>query len=430
MEFLALSAPYAPYLKVLGPFALMLAGIRLGLNLAVSALLGSLLMGALFGMSPVAWLTAAGSAMTHEKFLLLLVIVSLILIFSDTLQRTGQSERLTALISGSGHLRRPRTRLIFFPILIGLLPMPGGAVFSAPMVRSVSAEMSFSEQEKALLNYWFRHVWEIAWPLYPGIILTVALAGIHLSDFLVRAWPSVALMLGIGWFFFLRKADFGQKDHGRAAQAQEHGSREILRAGAPLLIAIGGAIGLETLISTYLPQISFEWGVIAGMILAIGAILFQNNKGISTALESLKSKNLWSMLAVITAVFIFKEILLEAKVIDKMAAAGEGIALFSAAVALPFLVGVVAGITVAYVGATFPLLIGLLQSLGMESQMIPYLILATFFGFTGVMVSPIHICFVLTCRYFATNLATTWRRLVAPSLALASGGVALFWLYL
>ena len=95
-----------------------------------------------------------------------------------------------------------------------------------------------------------------------------------------------------------------------------------------------------------------------------------------------------------------------------------------------FVVGVVAGINVAFVGATFPLLIGLLNSLGMEGQMIPYLVLASFAGFSGVMVSPIHICFVLTCNYFETDLIRTWRRLIAPSVCFSLTGALLFWFLL
>jgi hypothetical protein len=43
------------------------------------------------------------------------------------------------------------------------------------------------------------------------------------------------------------------------------------------------------------------------------------------------------------------------------------------------------------------------------------------------MISPIHICFVLTCNYFETNLAKAWKRLVAPSVCFGLSGALLFW---
>ena len=126
--------------------------------------------------------------------------------------------------------------------------------------------MSLGNEDKVVINYWFRHVWEMAWPLYPGIILTVALADIPISALISRSWPGVVAMFAIGWFFFLRP---GVLDTGILQQeaARTKGSLgKIATEGLPLIIAIVGAIGLETLLSRYAPSISFEWGVITALV--------------------------------------------------------------------------------------------------------------------------------------------------------------------
>lgn len=420
-----------PFVKVVAAFCLMLVGIRNRLGLALSILAGGLFMGLIFGLSTAALLKSSGLALVQEKFLFLVAIVGSILILSDALERSGQSARLMDALSG--YLVRPRLRLIFFPALIGLLPMPGGAIFSAPMVKAVSADMSLGNEDRAVINYWFRHVWEMAWPLYPGIILTVALADIPVTTLIARSWPGVVAMFGIGWFFFLRPGVLNTVVLGEESVLPKgKGSRgKVVREGLPLIIAIVGAIGLETMLSRFAPGISFEWGVISALIGAIVCIMVQNKLGLSFLSGVLKKRSLWTMLMVIAAIFIFKDVMQAAGIVQAMAAsAGGGVALFAAAVFLPFLVGMVAGINVAFVGATFPLLIGLLHSLGMEEQMIPYLILGSFSGFTGVMISPIHICFVLTCNYFETDLARAWRRLVAPSICFGLSGALLFWFLL
>jgi hypothetical protein len=366
-------------------------------------------------------------ALAQEKFLLLVAIVGTILILSDGLERSGQSTRLMTVLSA--YLVHPRLRLVFFPALIGLLPMPGGAVFSAPMVKAVSAGMRLGNEERALINYWFRHVWEMAWPLYPGIILTVALAEIPVSTLLVQSWPGVVAMFGIGWFFFLRRRVLDASSAMDAAKTKERNPRQAIREGMPLAIAIVGAISLETLLARWLPGIAFEWGVIVALVAAIVWMMLQNRLGLPFLREVLGKKTLWAMLGVVAAIFVFKDVMGAAQVVKVMAAsAGEGAALFAAAVFLPFLVGAVAGINVAFVGATFPLLIGLIQSLGMGEDLIAYLVLGTFCGFTGVIISPIHICFVLTCNYFGTDLAATWRKIAFPSLAFGAFGVVLFFL--
>lgn len=414
-----------PFFKVIGAFVLILAGIRYKLGLALAILLGGVFLGLTFDLSPGEWLRVSGRALVQEKFLLLVAIVGAILILSDGLERSGQSARLMTALSG--YLVGPRLRLIFFPALIGLLPMPGGAVFSAPMVKAVSAGMGLADDDLAIINHWFRHVWEMAWPLYPGIILTVALADIPIGTFVVRSWPGVIAMFVIGWFFFLRTGVLNPTALPAEFIPATRNGWLALREGLPLVIAIVGAIGMETVLARFAPEWAFEWGVIGALVAAIGANMIQNRLGFRFLAEVLRKKGFWSMLLVLAAIFIFKDVMGAAGIVAAMAAgAGGGAALVAAAVFLPFLVGAVSGISVAFVGATFPLLIGLLPSLGMADRTVPFLVLGLFSGFTGVMISPIHICFVLTCNYFATEPLRTWRRLVAPTLCFGGFGVGLF----
>lgn len=423
MELLAGSVPF---IKVLVVFGFILIGIRNRLGLALSIFLGGLFMGLVFQLSLRDSIVTAATALLQEKFLFLITIVGLIMVLSDALETSGQSRRLMAALSG--YLTRVRLRLIFFPALIGLLPMPGGAVFSAPMVKTVSRNMTISSEDLAVINYWFRHLWELGWPLYPGIILTVALADIPISALLSCSWPAIPAMFFIGWFFFLRGTDLVA--HPVTLDASERQDRDIkvvLREGAPLLIAIFGAISLESMLAHSESAIPFEFGVVVALVAAIGCVMFQNRLGAAFLCSVLKRRNLWSMLLVIVSIFIFKDIMQAAAIVQKMAATGGGAsALFAASVFLPFLVGMVAGINVAFVGATFPLLIGLLQTLGMEDELIRYLVLASFAGFAGVMISPIHICFVLTCDYFGADLLATWRRMILPCVSFLTVGVLLF----
>jgi uncharacterized protein len=423
-------SPALPFLKVFAAFAVILVGMKNRLGLAQSIFVGGWFLGLVFGLSLAECLVTSGEALLHGRFHLLLAIVAAILVLSDALERTGQSTRLMASLAG--YLVGPRLRLVFFPALIGLLPMPGGAVFSAPMVKAVSNGMTLSQEDRAVINYWFRHVWEMGWPLYPGIILTVALAGVPITAFLTYSWPGVAAMFAIGWFFFLRPGILDPGTGGaRGEAAGGNCPRRVVREGLPLLIAIVGAIAMETLLSHFAPGIPFEWGVIVALVAAIACIAVQNRLGTSYLRQILKKRSLWGMLLVIAAIFIFKDLMQAAGVVTAIsAAAGSGVALFAAAVFLPFLVGAVAGINVAFVGATFPLLLGLLESLAMEEQTIPYLVLAYFSGCTGVLVSPIHICFVLTCDYFGTDLFRSWRRIVLPCLSFGAFGGALSWFFL
>jgi hypothetical protein len=418
-----------PFLKVIAVFCLMLTGIRLKLGLGLSILLGSLIMGLSFGLPALSWGKVGLLALVQGNFLFLVTIVGLILILSDALEYSGQSGRLMEALSG--YLVNPRLRLIFFPALIGLLPMPGGAVFSAPLVKAVSNDMPLNNEERAIINYWFRHVWELAWPLYPGIILTVALANIPIGTLIARTWPATLAMFFLGWFFFLRSKNLLSSDKSNGAVKTTRHLGTVLHEAYPLLIAIVGSILLETGIARYYPKLPFEWGVVVALAAAVAALIVQNKLTSRYFLHVIRKKALWSMLFVIAAIFVFKDVMQAAGIVTAMAhAAGSDVALVAAAVFLPFFVGAVAGINVAFVGATFPLLLGLLKTLGMESQVLPYLVLASFSGFTGVMVSPIHICFVLTCNYFGADTTKTWRKILVPGFCFFLIGCVVFWILL
>lgn len=413
-----------PLLKILLAFCLMLVGIRLKVGLFFSILAGSLLLALLFGMGPIQWTLAAVEGVTQEKTLFLCAILALILTLSDLLDHCGQANRLLDVLGN--HIHRPKLALAFFPALIGLLPMPGGALFSAPMVRTMAARLpggaeaaGFSPQSQALINYWYRHLWELAWPLYPGIILAASLSGIPLVQLALVLSPAPFLTLLFGWWFVLRPIKLNATPHVPQPKTA-FPFRAVLREGLPLGVAIVGAIILEVAIAMLLPEIPFEWGVMLALGLAIITTKIQNRTPLPALLKLFVNRHLLSMLAVVVAIFIFKGVLQVSGAIELLAAtAGGDAALLISASFLPFFVGMVSGLNIAFVGAAFPLIIGLLEQMGLQNQLVAYMVLGMFSGYVGVLASPLHLCLILTCQFFKVELSTAWRRLLPPCTCIA-----------
>jgi hypothetical protein len=416
-----LLARFLPLIKIGLVFAAMLAGIRLRLGLWLSILAGSLLLALLFGMSLGEWALRGAAGAVQEKALLLAGIVGLIMVLSELMETSGQAERMMEALRG--YLQRPRLRLVFFPALIGLLPMPGGAVFSAPMVRSASRDLAVSDEDRSVINYWFRHVWEMCWPLYPGILLASALAGVPVAELLAWLCPGTLAAIALGWFFLLRPLK--PTIAASAEAAPDCRAWPALRESSPILTAIAGSLLLEGAMNSFLPAWPMELGVLAGLLAAVVVCAVQNRLVPRRILPLLARKHLYSMLLIIVVIFVFKETLGASGAVDELSrAAGAGTALLAAAVLLPLLTGLVAGITIAFVGASFPLLMGMLEQLGMSGQMAPYVVLAMFAGFSGVMASPLHACFLLSCQYFKVELGPCWRRVLRPAAGLAVFGGA------
>jgi hypothetical protein len=91
---------------------------------------------------------------------------------------------------------------------------------------------------------------------------------------------------------------------------------------------------------------------------------------------------------------------------------------------LPFLVGLLTGLTVGFVGATFPIITAMLGG-----QPDPGAITFAFAsGFAGVMLSPTHLCLLLTLRYFNADMARTYRLMYLPVFLVFLVGLVGLWI--
>ena len=393
-------------------FAVLLGGIRLRLGLATSIVGASFILAMLRGLSWLQWLGALPAALLSQQAVLLAVMITVILAFSSVYAASGQSARFLAAVRG--RIASPELLVTFFPALIGLLPMPGGAIFSAPMVAQAAADLDLSPEDQSLINYWFRHVWELAWPLYPGIILAASLAHVPVTEVMAFMWPGPMTAMALGWWWILRPAR-ARGQWGRFAQ--EGAPVSGLLDGLPLVVAIGGAVVGEWGCARLLPHLPMEWAVVAAMVAAAVVSLVRSQAQWRPTLQEAAKNNILGLLAVVAAVFVFKEVLARGQVVDALAAElGGGGAVTLLAVVLPFAVGSISGITMAFVGATFPLLFGLAASTGQQAQIPALLCLGLYSGFAGIMASPMHICYLVTCRYFRVDPARLLPRIALPSL--------------
>lgn len=413
----------SPLLSIGAVFVLMLAGIRLKLGLGLSILAGSLLLALFFDLSLFGWIAAIPDALINEEALILCLIIAVILAFSAVYTASGQSEAFMRAIRTQ--IRSRSLLLVFFPALIGLLPMPGGAIFSAPMVETAAQELQVSPKDQAFINYWFRHLWELAWPLYPGVILASALGGIPVTSIVALMWPGPLVSMFLGWLLILRPALRHAPDLAAIPAAQRK-SKDWLGA-IPLAAAICGSIVGEMCCAALFPGRPMEYGIIVAMLVATGISLVLARANWRAVVQAARRDNTMTLLGVVAAIFIFKEILSKGHVVDALALSlGGGGALIFMAVALPYLVGFVSGITIAFVGATFPLLFGLLHSLG-QAQLIPaYLCLGLYSGFAGIMSSPMHICYLMTCNYFHQDPGKLLPRILVSGLLFIPFGLAFF----
>jgi len=186
----------SPIVRILIVFVLVLISISKNVSLGNAFLLGAILIGVLFGLTPGAMLLSAAGSIVMPKTLSLAIVVTLILVLSSSMEQGGHMERL--LNNFRGLVKNPRLNLAMFPALIGLLPMPGGAVFSAPMVKELGNKSRLRPDQLSFINYWYRHIWEYWWPLYPGILLAVTLTDMDLWTIMMVMCPFTIIAFSLG----------------------------------------------------------------------------------------------------------------------------------------------------------------------------------------------------------------------------------------
>src|SRR3989339_152002 len=184
-------------------FAIILVLLRLKVDLGLTLIIASLAIGTFFFVNPYKIVFAFGNSIIEKDksgsfvTLELIAILFLISLLEIVMRKSGAFDRLLGSI---GFLIKDRRKVTaFFPVFLGTLPSAGGARFSAPLTEKAAEGLKLSAEKKSFINYWFRHIWEPVFPLYPGVIFAATLAHVTLGD--LNKYQSVYffVMLLLGW---------------------------------------------------------------------------------------------------------------------------------------------------------------------------------------------------------------------------------------
>ena len=376
--------------------ALLLVLIRKKVDLGLALALDSLLVAALFGLPPRRLGQAVLEGLTSPTTLELVGIVLLVLYLGQYLQAANHSRRMVESLRRL--VRDPRLILAIPSAVLGLLPMMAGAMMGAPIVEEAARRWNLSPAWKTFYNYWFRHIWEYCWPLYLNIILASTIFRIPIAALCLYQLPFTVLAAGTGLVVLFRNVPAGEPEPHRKGSWRD----------------VWGVVqGLWPILLTIL--LIFVAGLKMLVALALSALLTQ-------LLSRGKLAERWAVIragfspriALLTAaLMVFKRILETSGALDDVAqvvdpAGASGYILLFAA---PFLVALLTGVNQAFVAITFPLLVPIVGAGSPD----PFLALFAYVsGFTGILISPTHLCLALTADYFKADLRDVYRILAGP----------------
>jgi len=369
-------------------------------NLEYIILLASLLLGLLFKLGICEIILNFIQAVSDPVTIKLIGLIVLVFLLSSILRKI---ESLKHIVNSLQKLVNDyRLILAFIPSFLGLLPMPAGAMFSAPMVSEIGDRMGLQAEEKTYVNYWFRHIWEFVWPLYPSILLFSALLEVNVRDIVMVQFPItlIALILGLIW-----EKRYLKKDTAESRREKIFFNLKKLFLGTwPILLVIFLVIFIKI-------------DLLISLIVVILSMILLNRSKLKTVdvIEIVKKNIHLNTILLIAAVMIFKRMLQATGAITVIPEFFTDLGIHPLFILffIPFLIGVLTGVPSAVIGITFPVLLPFIVQ---GEVNLNYAMFAFVGSFVGVMFSPTHLCLVVTRDYFNADLGKIYKMLALPLL--------------
>ncbi len=399
------------FLVILTSIALIIILPRFKVNIAIAIMAGAafllLVLGANWG--------AVLSDLLSWSFWRVMLIVFLSLLIVALMEKIGYLSMMVKAVKSLAPSLG--SSMVSISAFIGLLPMPGGAYVSARLVDPLAREMNLDPLESTSLNYWFRHLWEYAWPLYTGVIVASEIFNVSIADFVIHM-SFLPLLAITGGFLFIYLPIMRKKNK-RAKGGEKGALSTLLHSSWPIivvmLLTLAGIPWVDNG-KLVLKQVDLFYSLLVVDLALIGILL--KNRDFEDVKYGLKFALRPTFLGVTFAALFMKIAVLET---NSMYYTYEffsmhGIPDFVVIMLLPYLAGLMTGVTVAYVAATFPLL---LPYVG-DPASFTAIALAYASGYAGHLTSPVHLCLVLSSEHFKADVYKVIKR-VSPAVAFVVG---------
>ena len=370
---------------------LMYRRVGLGVSLTVAAFLMSLLSLGISGTGTVLLETCI------DPVTLTLVFASFFIMFlSQLYKETGLVNVLTRSLGG--FIKNSKVTVSLLPAVIGLLPVAGGALMSAPMVEAEADKLGLDESKKTYINIWFRHAILPIYPISQFLILTIALTGTSMDSLIARQAIVVAIMIIIGYFIGLRKTQVAKTDNTEAEANPKANLKGLLYSFLPIIITIILAAALN---------VNIAIATLAGVI----TILIITKTKLTAFQKILKNKAIWEVTLAAFGALLLRNVTLASGASDILGSALANMNLSGIIVLsiVPAVLGFLLGSPSGAVALSVPILAETVTFIPKNASL---LYISAYLGYLS---APTHLCLVFTAQYFKTSISKSYKYLI-PSI--------------
>jgi len=370
---------------------LMYRRVGLGVSLTVAAFLMSLLSLGISGTGTVLLETCI------DPVTLTLVFASFFIMFlSQLYKETGLVNVLTRSLSG--FIKNSKVTVSLLPAVIGLLPVAGGALMSAPMVEAEADKLGLDKSKKTYINIWFRHAILPVYPISQFLILTAALTETSIDALIARQALVVTVMIIIGYFIGLRKTQVAKTDNTEAESNPKANLKGLLYSFLPIIITIILAAALN---------VNIAIATLAGVI----TILIITKTKLTAFQKILKNKAIWEVTLAAFGALLLRNVTLASGASDILGSALANMNLSGIIVLsiVPAVLGFLLGSPSGAVALSVPILAETVTFIPKNASL---LYISAYLGYLS---APTHLCLVFTAQYFKTSISKSYKYLI-PSI--------------
>jgi len=402
------SEPILSIFSTVAAFALIIFAAKKKFSIGAAMLSGALII-ALFSMRIEDIPTVLMGGLSKPVNYKLILVVSLIPILGYCFQKTGEM----AALADSMKILFPdkRLTLALIPAIFSMLPMPGGALFSAPIVDSEGNLAGISSSEKNFLNFWFRHIVFLISPLEPALVFTALISGINLYSLILIQIPIFLIALFAGFWFSLRKIKQVKHPNNAKVEKMVHFKRFIVNFSPILIVPILN-------ISFTIPlEIAIVIGIFSSFI--VGKVEL---KKIPMLIKTGISKN---MIIDIFGIVVFQSIVGSSGILDLIVKPINVFSLLTLTFTflISFVIGLLTGNLIAPIAMIFPLFLPI--AVKANVALLPVIAFLYVSAFLGQLISPAHLCLIVSTEYFKETLTRIYLKLVVPILLVVASATAI-----
>ena len=366
--------------------------INLGVTLTVTAILLSVLSMEIAEI-PSVFVKTSSDTLTISLVLATFGIMLLSQLYKETGVINTMSQSLSDLV------RNSKLVVTLLPAVIGLLPVAGGALMSAPLIDAEANKLELRSDKKTYANIWFRHTIFPVYPMSQVLILTAALTGVSLTSLIMRQVPVAVVMVAVGYLIAFWRAPTMRKEATKRSLGIN--VKSLLTTFSPILtmIFVVAVLGVDVSIAAFI---------------GIGVLLVIARPTLNKFSMPFRSKAIYGVTLAAYGAMLLREVTKASGIsnfLGEMIVHGnvnEVVLLLTIPPVLGFLVGSPLG----GIAISAPMLAGTLNFMPSAAGL---LYIAAYLGYLG---APTHLCLVLTADYFKCSLGRLYRYML-PSLAIS-----------